>query len=168
MLNELYTKQGQALAGTPWDVYPRPQMRRENWLNLNGAWEFAPGKRVYEGKTIQVPFCPESRLSGIGTHYPEGTEFNHILFMLNGGYPSSAAFAEGTSLIWLDEYCIPYSKHADIYPHEIVHALDYSLLNMDLIEPLVPSAWMERFLRSKAPWIQFRFWSTSSWICVSS
>ena len=26
---------------TPWQDHPRPQMRRENWLNLNGMWDFA-------------------------------------------------------------------------------------------------------------------------------
>ena len=57
--------------------YPRPQMVRDNWLNLNGIWEFEldtglSGKEQgwhQEGKfsqTILVPFCPESKLSGIG------------------------------------------------------------------------------------------------------
>ena len=36
MLQNLNTVQGENLAGTPWNVYPRPQMRRDNWLNLNG------------------------------------------------------------------------------------------------------------------------------------
>ena len=26
---------------TPWPDYPRPQMQRNAWLNLNGPWEFA-------------------------------------------------------------------------------------------------------------------------------
>ena len=25
----------------PWPEYPRPQMQRSAWLNLNGSWEFA-------------------------------------------------------------------------------------------------------------------------------
>ena len=59
---------------TPWQDHPRPQMRRENWLNLNGMWDFAasweePGEF---NKKILVPFCPESRLSGIGEHFEEG------------------------------------------------------------------------------------------------
>ena len=73
MLQELYTAHGQMLSGTPWNVYPRPQMRRDNWLNLNGAWDFAAGAPEFSGKSILVPFCPESRLSGIGQHFPEGT-----------------------------------------------------------------------------------------------
>ena len=68
---ELVTKAGENLTGTPWNIYPRPQMKRENWLNLNGAWEFAVD---YENKgQILVPFCPECRLSRIGTHFDEGS-----------------------------------------------------------------------------------------------
>jgi beta-galactosidase/beta-glucuronidase len=51
--------------------YPRPQMMRKNWLNLNGLWEYAvtaknaetPNK--FDGQ-ILVPFCIESALSGVG------------------------------------------------------------------------------------------------------
>ena len=80
MLNKLWTRQGENLHANrdqiPWDVHPRPQLKRESWLNLNGYWEFA----VSEGtavpkqftKQIRVPFCPESQLSGIGRHYSEG------------------------------------------------------------------------------------------------
>ncbi len=50
--------------------YPRPQLRRKSYLNLNGRWDFTitksdePPKR-YDG-TILVPFSPESALSGAG------------------------------------------------------------------------------------------------------
>ena len=73
MLQKLSTVHGENLTGTPWNVYPRPQMRRENGINLNGAWDFATGAPEFDGKTILVPFSPESQLSGIGEHYPEGT-----------------------------------------------------------------------------------------------
>ena len=68
---DLMTKAGENLRGTPWDVYPRPQLRRENWLNLNGSWDFSVD---FESQgQIRVPFCPESRLSGICKHYDEGS-----------------------------------------------------------------------------------------------
>ena len=71
----LSTAFGDALSGSPWQVYPRPQMRRDSYVNLNGEWEFSCDEAMPEGsKTIQVPFCPESRLSGVGTHFPEGAE----------------------------------------------------------------------------------------------
>ena len=68
---DLMTYEGENLSGQPWDVYPRPQMRRECWRNLNGQWEFtAVGGAVVPPAaydlTIRVPFCPESDLSGIG------------------------------------------------------------------------------------------------------
>ena len=69
MLNKLMTAAGETLRGTPWQVYPRPQMKRENWMNLNGAWDFTVN---YENQgRIRVPFCPESVLSGLGKHYEE-------------------------------------------------------------------------------------------------
>ena len=73
MLHDLTTVHGEHLTGTPWNVYPRPQMKRQSWLNLNGEWDFAAGNPEFTGKTILVPFCPESRLSGLQTHFPEGT-----------------------------------------------------------------------------------------------
>ena len=71
MLLDLYTPEGDALRGTPWQVYPRPQMRRDSYLNLNGAWDFAVN---YENQgQIRVPFCPESALSAFGKHFEEGS-----------------------------------------------------------------------------------------------
>lgn len=61
----------------PRPEYPRPQMVREQWLNLNGPWQFEMdqsdsgrerglAQSQHLGGTILVPFCPESELSGIG------------------------------------------------------------------------------------------------------
>lgn len=60
----LYTKEGKNLSAQPWNVYPRPQMKRDSFLCLNGEWDFAVNERVYTHK-ILVPFAPESILSGI-------------------------------------------------------------------------------------------------------
>jgi len=68
MLNDLYTAAGEQLSGTPWDAYPRPQMKRESYVNLNGLWDFAVGRDVLPeqyDRQILVPFCPESLLSGL-------------------------------------------------------------------------------------------------------
>ena len=65
----LTTPQGETPAA--WQVYPRPQMKRASWENLNGLWAFSVDD-VPKGN-ILVPFAPESRLSGIGEHFPEGS-----------------------------------------------------------------------------------------------
>ena len=59
----LYTPEGEALTGMPWDVYPRPQMVRDSFLCLNGEWDFSANGGAWE--SIRVPFAPESLLSGI-------------------------------------------------------------------------------------------------------
>lgn len=53
-----------------WDVYPRPQMKRNNWKNLNGVWEYAisdveADRPEQMDGTILVPFPIESALSGV-------------------------------------------------------------------------------------------------------
>ena len=78
MLVDLMTKRGEELLAsqeTPWNVYPRPQMKRDSFLNLNGFWEFSAGD-LYADR-FRVPFCPESRLSNIHTHYPEGEKLEY-------------------------------------------------------------------------------------------
>ena len=75
MLHDLYTPEGESLTGSPWQVYPRPQLKRNSYVNLNGIWDFGVGSHTFPkhyDKTIRVPFCPESLLSGIHEHFPEG------------------------------------------------------------------------------------------------
>ncbi len=69
----------------PRNEYPRPQFKREQWRCLNGTWQF----EIDQADTgeergllsqllthcIEVPFCPESRLSGIGH-----TDFMNAVF----------------------------------------------------------------------------------------
>ena len=49
--------------------YPRPRLRRDSYINLNGEWEFclnrAPDCAIYD-RSIRVPFPPEAPLSGLG------------------------------------------------------------------------------------------------------
>jgi hypothetical protein len=62
----------QPAKGPPLPDYPRPQLVRRQWLNLNGVWQFAEakaGEAVPAGKdlpkSILVPFPVESALSGV-------------------------------------------------------------------------------------------------------
>ena len=57
--------------------HPKPQFQRDNWMNLNGPWQFeidhgnsGEARGMYDpaiqlSQTINVPFCPESKLSGV-------------------------------------------------------------------------------------------------------
>ena len=53
-----------------WQQYPRPQFKRDRWVNLNGLWDYAvvsggEPPATFAGK-ILVPFAIESALSGVG------------------------------------------------------------------------------------------------------
>src|SRR4051812_3537557 len=56
-------------------AYPRKQLRRASWFSLNGPWRFAyddsgsvnlPDQIKNWDHVIEVPFAPESKMSGIG------------------------------------------------------------------------------------------------------
>lgn len=73
------------------EEHPNPQWERSNWRNLNGEWEFdfdfgrsARDKKLYEKgalpKKINIPFCPESELSGIGyTDFINGVCYRKLI-----------------------------------------------------------------------------------------
>ena len=57
-----------------WEEYPRPNLKRDSYLCLNGEWTLSSqleGKTEELGK-ISVPFTPETRLSGINREKKEG------------------------------------------------------------------------------------------------
>lgn len=70
-MEQLFTRWGRQLDKTRvLPEYPRPQMEREDFINLNGYWEYAITKTMetpqqYDGR-ILVPFSPESVLSEVG------------------------------------------------------------------------------------------------------
>lgn len=80
----------------PRPEYPNPIFERENWVNLNGTWEFqldemntGAERKLYEKEAvfdgeITVPFCPESPLSGV----------NHKEFMLAVWYRKKITLTE--------------------------------------------------------------------------
>ena len=62
-----------------WQEYPRPQMYRLYWENLNGLWDYAIRPKgennigEFDGK-ILVPFCVESSLSGVQKYVGKDNE----------------------------------------------------------------------------------------------
>lgn len=68
-MRDLYTPWGETLdKSCPLPEYPRPQLRRDSYLNLNGVWNYTveDGEEYTKNNTgtIVVPFSPESLLSG--------------------------------------------------------------------------------------------------------
>ena len=68
---------GNGTTAIPRPEHPRPDLQRDNWLPLNGEWQFEIDKAADGGargltkgkdlaSRIIVPFCPESKLSGLG------------------------------------------------------------------------------------------------------
>ncbi|MBR2926526.1 MAG: glycoside hydrolase family 2 [Clostridia bacterium] len=66
------------IGSIPLSEYPRPQMRRESYLCLNGEWSFAKCKREENPAAlsllIKVPFSPETESSGIGNGFVLGDD----------------------------------------------------------------------------------------------
>ena len=70
--SELLTQWGaEVTAENAWTEYPRPQLKRNEWKNLNGHWNYAISSsdekqipKSWSGK-ILVPFCLESKLGGV-------------------------------------------------------------------------------------------------------
>ncbi|MEO1990720.1 MAG: family 43 glycosylhydrolase [Pirellulales bacterium] len=71
-VSELITTWGENVtAENAWTEYPRPRMKREHWINLNGDWDYTitpiDTKEIpsnWSGK-ILVPYCLESKLGGV-------------------------------------------------------------------------------------------------------
>lgn len=105
----------------PRPEYPRPQFYRSAWKNLNGDWSFTFdfGKSGMErgfqnsqgfDRSIRVPFCPESDLSGVGhkdfiecmwyqrqIHIPGDWQGKRILLHFGGVDYECEAFIDGVS-----------------------------------------------------------------------
>ena len=123
VMQKLYTSAGEALSGIPWNVYPRPQMVRKDWLCLNGKRDFSFG--AVKAK-INVPFCPESLLSGLdlkieygremvySRHFTLPEEWSGKRIMLHFGAVSrrAAVRINGTEAVSHGESYLPFS--ADI------------------------------------------------------
>ena len=132
MLQDLMTVPGENLRGIPWDVYPRPRMRRDSYMNLNGKWEFSVKEPSFTGKTIRIPFCPESTLSGVEEHYPEGTPlWYRRSFTLPEGFNQGKVLlhigaADQTLQCWVNDIHVGDALLADE---------TFSLLMGDKVEP---------------------------------
>ena len=62
---------------TNWGIYPRPQLKRDSFFNLNGKWKLSVLKGTKEEFVgdITVPYPPESKLSGIERTLQRGEKY---------------------------------------------------------------------------------------------
>ena len=96
LLMLFFVSTGNAAAQTPRPEYPRPQFERATWQNLNGTWTYTfdfglsgsdrglQNSKGFDGK-ITVPFCPESKLSGVAhTDFINGIWYQRTLQIPSG------------------------------------------------------------------------------------
>ena len=113
---DLLTRQGEQLLSsneTPWNVYPRPQLRRDSYLSLNGQWDLHVDSHV---RKILLPFCPESQLSGVQTHFDEGTALTY-----RRKFPLPEEFNKGRVLLHIgaaDQIALVYLNGQRVGYHE--------------------------------------------------
>jgi hypothetical protein len=99
-----------------WKEYPRPQLQRKEWLNLNGLWNYSITKKndirpeKYDGK-ILVPFPLESSLSGVMKNLTE----NEVLwyskeFELRNEWKGNKILLNFGAIDWKSEIYINYKK----------------------------------------------------------
>ena len=72
---DLQTPDTPNLGPVPWARYPRPQLRRDSYLCLNGWWDFGESPEEFirsYPERILVPFPPEAPLSGIRRGHKKG------------------------------------------------------------------------------------------------
>ena len=130
------------------EEYPRPQMTRESYLNLNGTWEYAITEtdappENYDGE-ILVPFSPESVLSGVNRTLlptqtlwyrraltlPEGFNKGRVLLHFGAVDQLSTVYLNGSEAASHTGGYTPFS--ADITPYLqaenvlVVRVRDYS------------------------------------------
>ncbi|MGN1180584.1 MAG: glycoside hydrolase family 2 protein [Suilimivivens sp.] len=123
VLTPLPTEFGESL--NPLNIlpeYPRPQMVRNSYINLNGFWHYAITKedKLPEGfdGEILVPFSPEASLSGVGRQLQP----DEFLWYQRSLPIDSAALAKGRHLILhfgaVDYLCTLYVNGKEVLTHE--------------------------------------------------
>ena len=130
----LYTPEGEQLSRHPWQSYPRPQMQRDSFFNLNGEWEFAvcpdntPPSQYSE--TILIPFAPQSLLSGIHRECPEDAFlFYRRAFRLPEGFESGRVLlhigaADQIAAVWLNDVFLgEHTGGYDAFSFDVTNAL---------------------------------------------
>lgn len=98
IITPIYTKWGETLdKAHPLQEYPRPQLRRSSYLNINGIWSYAftsssEKPAEFDGEIV-VPFSPEAPLSGVNRQLKPGEYlWYNRKFIIDDGFLNAHTF----------------------------------------------------------------------------
>lgn len=104
----------------PLPEHPRPQLRRDSYLNLNGVWQHAfriSARRPHDWDgPIVVPFSPEAALSGVQRQLQPG-EYLHY----QRSFDLPAGFGKDRTLLHfgaVDQWCRVFVNGREAGEHE--------------------------------------------------
>jgi hypothetical protein len=123
----------------PHPEYPRPQLVRSAWLNLNGLWQYAIRPKAAEGPgaeydgSILVPFAPESSLSGVGRTVGPGSRlWYRRTFRVPAGWDGKR--------IWLRFDAVDWDATATVNGRKVgAHTGGYDPFAFDITDALAQS-----------------------------
>lgn len=122
-----------------WSEYPRPMMERDNWLNLNGLWDYAvigvedAPAACFDGQ-ILVPFPIESALSGVGKRITDQQKISyHREFKLPKDWKHSRIMLNFGASDWKTEVFVNGEKIGE-------HTGGYTPFSFDITDALVKGA----------------------------
>lgn len=136
--HRLMTQWGEDLdTDNPLPEYPRPQEVREDWLNLNGPWEFASAEEGEEPtfgiqleEEIIVPFPVESQLSGL-----ERRE-DHMFYRRTVEVPEDWQVGDGQRLM-LNFGAVDYEATVWVNGQQVAeHTGGYTAFSADITDAL--------------------------------
>ena len=132
-MSSLLTKYAKDLTGTvPHSYYPRPTLKRDSFLCLNGEWEYAESvsDESYDYKEkILVPFPPESTLSRIGREVKECMHYRRTFTLEKSFIKSHVILHFGA----VDQECEVVINGT----HRYQHAGGYTPFEFDITDAIV-------------------------------